>query len=141
MNRRTQLKRMLAACAGVVFGWTRARAQTGAPGRPATQNPIYLFVEMEVVPEREREMLDNFHNIFVPEARKHDGFISVRMLKLREVVLGPPQAINYRFELVYESEELRQIWIASPGHQEVWPTVERTLRNQTTYPVLLFDEV
>ena len=129
MNRRTHLKSLLAG------------AVTSQLSRAETRKPIQLFVEMEVEPSREKEMLDNYHNIFSVEARKHPGYISLKMLRLRQVVQGPPQSINYRFELIYENEELRQKWIASPEHQRVWPTIERTLKSATNYPVLLFDEV
>ena len=95
-----------------------------------------------VPPAREREMLDAFHNTFVPEAVKHEGYIRVKMLKRRSVVQGTaPAAHNYRFELEFESEELRQKWIASAGHQRVWPLVERTMTTQKDYPVVLYDEV
>ena len=48
---------------------------------------------------------------------------------------------NYRFELEFETEELRQQWIASAAHQRVWPPVERTMTTQKNYPVVLYDEV
>jgi len=103
---------------------------------------IRLYVEMDVPPAREREMLDAFHNTFVPEAVKHEGYIRVKMLKRRSIVQGAaPVAHNYRFELEFESEELRQTWIASAGHQRVWPLVERTMTTQKDYPVVLYDEV
>jgi len=130
MNRRTHVKSLLAGTTAVSAGLT---AQT--------RKPIQLFVEMEVEPSREKEMLDNFHNIFLPEATKHPGYISVKMLRLRKVVQGAAQPANYRFELIYESEELRQKWISSPEHKRVWPTVERTLKSTKDYPVVLFDEV
>jgi hypothetical protein len=130
MNRRTHVKSLLAG--GSTLGAIQAAE---------TRKPIQLFVEMEVEPRREKEMLDNFQNIFLPEAKKHAGYISVKLLRLRKVLQGPAQAINYRFELIYESEELRQKWIASPEHQRVWPTVERTLKSTKDYTVLLFDEV
>src|SRR5688572_19517541 len=103
---------------------------------------IRLYVEMDVPPAREREMLDAFHNTFVPEAVKHEGYIRVKMLKRRTVIQGStPPAHTYRFELEFESEELRQKWIASAGHQRVWPLVERTMTTQKNYPVVLYDEV
>lgn len=129
MNRRTHVKWLLTA--------STATAAEGADAK----KPIQLFVEMEVVPSREKEMLDNFHNVFLPEAKKHPGYIAIKMLRLRKVLQGPATPINYRFELIYESEELRQKWISSPEHQKVWPTVERTLKSTKDYPVLLFDEV
>jgi len=93
-------------------------------------------------PAREKEMLETFHNVFVPEAVKHQGYIRVTMLKRRAILQGTaPPHHNYRFELEFESEELRQRWIASAGHQRVWPPVERTMTTQKDYPVVLYDEV
>ena len=136
MNRRGMLRSAIATTAaalGVGRFEASARAQT---------KHIRLYVEMDVPAAREREMLDAFHNTFVPEAVKHEGYIRVKMLKRRTVVQGAtPPAHNYRFELEFESEELRQKWIASAGHQRVWPLVERTMTTQKGYPVVLYDEV
>jgi len=71
---------------------------------------------MDVAPAREKEMLEIFHNTFVPEAVKHEGYIRVKMLKRRTIIQGTaPANHNYRFELEFESEALRQKWIASPN--------------------------
>ena len=97
---------------------------------------------MDVPPAREKQLLDLFHNTFVPEAVKHEGYIRVKMLKRRTILQGtPPAHHNYRFELEFESEELRQKWIASAGHQRVWPPIERTMTTLKNYPVVLYDEV
>ena len=112
-----------------------------APATAQTKH-IRLYVEMDVAQAREREMLDTFHNVFVPEAVKHAGYIRVKMLKRRTVLQGTaPPHHNYRFELEFENEELRQKWIASAGHQRVWPQVERTMTTLKDYPVVLYDEV
>ena len=136
MNRRGILRSAFATTAAALgidrFG-AAAGAQTGH---------IRLYVEMDVPPGREREMLTAFHGTFVPEAVKHEGYIRVKMLKRRSILQGTaPPAHNYRFELEFENEELRQKWIASAGHQRVWPLVERTMTTQKDYPVVLYDEV
>jgi hypothetical protein len=103
---------------------------------------IRLYVEMDVAAGREREMLDTFHNVFVPEAVKHAGYIRVKILKRRTILQGTaPTQHNYRFELEFENEELRQKWIASAAHQRVWPQVERCMTTLKDYPVVLYDEV
>ena len=137
MERRGILKSLFA---GVAAAWG---AQFAAPQRADAQTKhIRLYVEMDVPPDREKQMLDLFHNQFVPEAVKHEGYIRVKMLKRRSVVQGSvPPAYNYRFELEFESEELRQKWIASPEHQRVWPPVEKMMRTTKDYPVVLYDEV
>ncbi len=137
MERRGILKTLLAGIAGA---WG---AQFAAPERADAQTKhIRLYVEMDVAPAREREMLDLFHNQFVPEAVKHEGYIRVKMLRRRAVIQGSvPPAHNYRFELEFESEELRQKWIASAAHRRVWPPVEATMTTTRDYPVVLYDEV
>jgi len=113
-----------------------------APRAAANEAHIRLYVEMDVAPAREREMLETFHRVFVPEAEKHPGYVRVKMLKRRAILQGTaPASHNYRFELEFESEELRQKWIASAAHQRVWPQVERNMTTLKDYPVVLYDEV
>jgi len=136
VNRRGMIKSAFAA--------TGAALGLGRFAMPATAQTkhIRLYVEMDVAAAREKEMLDTFHNIFVPEAVKHEGYIRVKMLKRRTIIQGTaPANHNYRFELEFENEELRQKWIASAEHQRVWPQVEKSITTQKTYPVVLYDEV
>ena len=136
VNRRGILRSAFVATAAAL-----GLGRFAAPARAQTRH-IRLYVEMDVPPAREREMLAAFHDTFVPEAVKHEGYIRVKMLKRRSIVQGTaPAAHNYRFELEFENEELRQKWIASPEHQRVWPLVERTMTTQRDYPVVLYDEV
>lgn len=113
----------------------RARAESGQkPG-------IVLYCDLAVDPSREKEMLDSFYGRFKPAAMKFDGYIDLKMVKIRRVVQGgPPLApnINYRFQLTYESEEKRQIWINSDVHRKLWPLIEDTVTNKD-YLVLLTD--
>jgi len=136
VHRRGIMKSALMAATAIFAGGRfarRAHAQT---------KHIRLYVEMDVPAGREREMLDTFHNVFVPEAVKHAGYVRVKMLKRRAILQGTaPAPHNYRFELEFESEELRQQWIASTGHQRVWPPVERCMTTLKDYPVVLYDEV
>ena len=104
-----------------------------------TTTPIVLELDLSVNPTKEKEMLDNFHKIFKPAAMKFEGYMDVKMLKLRSAIQGKaPQGANYRFSLTYQSEELRQKWVASDTHQKVWPTIENTLTSKD-YSVLLYD--
>ena len=136
MNRRGMIKSAFAAT-GAALGLGRFASPLSAQTKH-----IRLYVEMDVPAAREKEMLDTFHNIFVPEAVKHEGYIRVKMLKRRAIIQGTaPANHNYRFELEFENEELRQKWIASAEHQRVWPQVEKAITTQKTYPVVLYDEV
>lgn len=122
-------------------------AATSPAESPATagsgRNPIVLYCDLAIDPAREEEMLQHYHRDFKPAAEKFDGYIDLKMLKLRKVLQGgprPPEDINYRFQLTFESEEKRQIWIASDVHSKVWPLIEDTVTNRD-YIVLLTDAV
>ncbi|MHC9420703.1 hypothetical protein ACYZX9_19120 [Sphingomonas citri] len=138
MQRRSLLQLIAAIGAGPTVP---AAARAAAPMR----KPIVLYCDLAVDPAREQEMLDAFHQHFLPAAQsfRGRGFIDLKMLKLRSVIQGqpaPPAGVNYRFQLTYESEEQRQVWIRSDVHERNWPLIERTVLNRD-YLVLLTDAV
>jgi hypothetical protein len=115
---------------------------SGASAAQARRTPpIVLYCDLIVDPAREQEMLRHFHDTFKPAGAKFKGFIDLKMLKLRKVIQGYPlpTGVNYRFQLMYESEELRQIWIASKVHADLWPGIENTLLDKN-FHVSLFDD-
>src|SRR3982751_1313155 len=129
MNRRTYLK---AAAAGALPGAVVTMAAAARPG-------IQLHVDLTFDLTREKEMLNTFEQTFKPAASKQPGYVDVLLLKLRSTVMGnPPGDANYRFVLIFESEELRQKWIATATHQKVWPAVEQYLKHKN-YSVHLYD--
>ena len=102
---------------------------------------IQVHVDLAIDPVKEDEMVRYFQTVFRPAAQKFRGYVDVRMLKLRAAPVGTaPPGINYRFAITYESEELRQKWVASEIHQEVWGGMEKML-SSPDYSVLLFDVI
>ena len=102
---------------------------------------IQVHVDLAIDPAKEQEMLLYFQGVFRPAATKFRGYLDVRMLKVRAVPVGTaPAGINYRFTIVYESEDLRQKWIASDIHQEVWGGMEKML-STPDYTVILFEVI
>ena len=131
MNRRTYLKGMLAV-AGV-------QATKKAPAPAPKGRRIQLELDLAVDPKREQEMLDNFEKTFRPVARRQPGYVDLKMLKLTSAIRGPaPAGGKFRFVLTFESEELRQKWIASKDHEKVWPEIEKTLTDKN-FGILLYD--
>jgi hypothetical protein len=102
---------------------------------------IAIHLDVAVSSAKEQEMLRYFENVFRPAAVKFEGYVDVRMLKLRAALIGAaPPGVNYRFALTYQSEELRQKWVTSDIHATVWGEMEKTF-SSATYDVLLFDAV
>jgi len=141
MERRNLLKLLAATGIGAVG----AAKSPGATPKTTARKPIVLYCDLAVDPAREQEMLDAFHNHFKPAAEsfRGRGYIDLKMLKLRKIIQGgpaPAPGINYRFQLTYESEPQRQVWIKSDVHQKNWPLIENTVLNKD-YLVLLTDSV
>ena len=138
MNRRGFLK-----CAGWI-GAAKTLIPSAWAAPPSVDRPaqaIVLYCDLAVDPGREQEMLHHFHHDFKPAAEKFEGYIDLKILKLRKVVQGGPAPaanVNYRFQLTYKSEELRQRWIASEVHKKNWPLIENTVTDKG-YLTLLTD--
>ena len=129
MKRRTYLRNIVTA------GATMALPAAAAPGRRLIQ----LHVDLKVDPAKETEMLHIFHTQFAPAAARQPGYLGAKMLKLRSALQGSaPEGANYRFELIFQSEEQRQAWVKTPIHTKLWPTIENTLTAKD-YTVLLYD--
>lgn len=115
-----------------VIGSVRARAA-------ATKRPIRLQCDLAVDPAKEKEFVAYFENVFRPVARKHAGYIDLKMLKLNTAVRGGnPPGGKFRFDLTFESEELRQKWIASDDHNKNWPPLENMLTDKN-FGILVYD--
>jgi hypothetical protein len=148
MNRRSVMQRLfggiiLALSRGVVPAEARQAptpARSSPPPKAApSARPIQLHCDLAVDPKREAEMLKHFETVFKPTAAKHPGFIDLRLDKLRTNVRGPvPAGGRFRFVLTYQSEELRQKWIASADHLRVWPPIEATLTDKE-FGILVYD--
>ena len=140
MNRRSWLKVFSVGSAAALIPSGRRLLAAATDCAPA---PIVLYCDLPVDPAREQEMLDAFHNHFKPVAQRHEGYIDLKIVRLRKVIQGGPAPapdINYRFQLTYRSEALRQKWIASEDHKRNWPLIENTLKDKS-YLVLLTDSV
>jgi len=131
MKRRSCLKTMVAAGVSLSVGSAQQKAL----------NPVVLYVDMQVDPAKEKEMVNNYHTIFKPAAVKFPGYVDLKIVKLRSTLQGsPPVGMNYRFQLTFQTEEMRQKWVASDVHKKAWPTIENTLASKN-YTVLLCDAV
>ena len=108
------------------------------PARAAGALPIVLYVDLSVDPAKEKQFLAAYHDHFKPVAKKHEGYVDLTVAKIDKVLqgTGPAKSVNYRFQLTWASEELRQKWVASADHVANWPLLEKTLADKN-YTVIL----
>jgi len=102
---------------------------------------IQLHGDLSIDPKTEAEMLRYFETVYRPAAMKFAGYVDLRLLKLTSAVAGSaPAGLDYRFSITFQSEALRQQWVASDVHATVWGTLEKYLSSKS-YSFLLFDVI
>lgn len=101
--------------------------------------PIQVHGDLTLDPAREADAITYFETVYRPTARRFEGYVDLQLLKLTTAVTGTaPPGVNYRFSITFASEALRQRWVASPEHEEVWSALDGFLTvHDVTF--LLFD--
>jgi len=90
--------------------------------------PIQLHADLFIDAPRETEAVRYFETVYRPTASRFEGYIDLHLLKLQAALVGSaPHGINYRFSITFTTEALRQKWVTSDAHQEVWGTLETFL--------------
>lgn len=111
------------------------------PHSKSASSHIQLHVDLELDSSKEQELVRAFRESFQPAIRRQQGFVDVKLLKLRAIMAGNgPDSFGYRLLISFETEEDRQRWVASDTHQEVWPAIEGNLKG-SRYSVVLYDVV
>jgi heme-degrading monooxygenase HmoA len=134
MKRRSCLKAMMAAAGGALL------PAVALASPPESENrPIQLHADLAVDPAKEQDVLQFFEQKFRPAAAQQPGYIDARMLKLKSALRGAaPPGANYQFVLTFSSEALRQKWIATETHKQLWPIIEGSLTDKN-YSRLLYE--
>ncbi len=102
-------------------------------------HPIQVHGDLAIDPARETEAIHYFETIYRPTASTFEGYVDLQLLKLTTAVTGTaPPGVNYRFSITFSSEALRQQWVASPEHQQVWGALDGYLTEHDVV-FLLFD--
>jgi hypothetical protein len=129
MKRRNVLGLMAAAVA----------TKIAAAGPSASARPIQLNCDLAVNPSKEADFVKYFEDVFRPVAKKHEGYVDLKLLKLYSAVRGAtPPDCKFRFSLTYKTEPLRLKWVDSPEHAKAWPPMEAMLTD-ANFNILVYD--
>lgn len=89
-----------------------------------------LHVDLRTKEGAAPALLETYRTRFYPAIARQPGFVSVALLRGREV--------PHRLVIVFEEEEQRLSWVESALHQQVWPEMEAHCES---YQPVLFEEV
>jgi len=90
---------------------------------------MLLQIYFKVPVEKSGDFEKMYENIYVPALRKQQGYIRSDLLRvfpkdMADEIEATPTEYNYQMELVFDTEQNRRKWVASPEHQQAWTTAE-----------------
>ncbi len=94
---------------------------------------MLLQIEFEVAVENAIAFERMYHDVYTPALRKQPGYMRSTLLRLfpdeiAQEIGAAPTGLNYQLELVFDTEENRRRWVASPEHQIAWPQASALAR-------------
>jgi heme-degrading monooxygenase HmoA len=88
---------------------------------------ITLQIYLTAYEGKEKELENAYLNFFRPAIKKQEGYKNIVMLK------DDSQMRTYELNLFFETEALRQKWVASDDHQAAWPKIAACCSNASWY--------
>ena len=79
---------------------------------------VTLHVDLQAKPGAGSALEQTFREAFRPAIRAQQGFVETALLH------SDSEPDSYRLVIAFESEALRQKWVATDLHQQVWPMME-----------------
>lgn len=77
-----------------------------------------LQIYIRATDGKQEELESRFGDTFLPAISKQAGFLGAHLIRSVE------DALQYHIEFTFESEELRQGWVASDDHQAAIPVLK-----------------
>ena len=89
---------------------------------------ITLHIYLQVTPAREAELERLYRDEYTPAITRQRGFRSTALLRTydttRAEAIDARRDWTHEIDIVFETEEDRQMWAVGPEHARVWPRVE-----------------
>ncbi|MCL4236979.1 MAG: hypothetical protein KJ047_01920 [Anaerolineae bacterium] len=93
---------------------------------------LQIYFEIDTLKQAEFEAM--YTAVYVPALRQQQGYIRSSLLRifpadLAQEIGAAPTQFEYQLELVFDTEENRRRWVASPEHQRAWPQAAALARS------------
>jgi uncharacterized cupin superfamily protein len=108
----------------VVYGVALEKGKLDVTDVPLTMAKLQMFFEVEPVNFSAFEK--NYIDIYVPALRKQTGYVGSRLLRrfpddYSKKIGSPETRFNFEMELLFDTEEHRQMWTKTKEHDYAWP--------------------
>lgn len=107
----------------VIYGVALEKGKLDVTDVPLTMAKLQMF--FEVGPDKFSAFEKNYIDVYVPALRKQTGYIGSRLLRrfsddLSKKIGSPETKFTYEMELLFDTEEHRQMWTKTAEHDDAW---------------------
>ena len=125
----------------IVYGVALEKGKLDVTDVPLTMAKLQMFFEVE--PGNSEAFEKNYIDVYVPALRKQAGYLGSKLLRrfpddLSKKIGSPATKFNFEMELMFDTEEHRQMWTKTKEHDYAWP---KTAALSKSYQWLGYDVV
>lgn len=108
----------------IVYGVAHEKGKLDVTDVPLTMAKLQMFFEVE--PENFEAFEKNYIDVYVPALRKQVGYLGSKLLRrfpddFSKKIGSPVTNFNFEMELMFDTEEHRQMWTKTSEHDYAWP--------------------
>ncbi|MCX6262304.1 MAG: cupin domain-containing protein [Bacteroidia bacterium] len=108
----------------VVYGVALEKGKLDVTDVPLTMAKLQMFFEVE--PDKFEAFEKNYIDIYIPALRKQVGYVGSKLLRrfsddFSKKIGSPVTKFNFEMELMFDTEEHRQMWTKTQEHDLAWP--------------------
>lgn len=108
----------------IVYGVALEKGKLDVTDVPLTIAKLQMFFEVE--PDKYEAFEKNYIDVYVPALRKQIGYMGSKLLRrfpddFSKKIGSPNTKFNFEMELMFDSEEHRQMWTKTKEHDYAWP--------------------
>ncbi len=125
----------------IVYGIALEKGKLDVTDVPLTMAKLQMFFEVE--PQNLEAFEKNYTDVYIPALRKQVGYLGSKLLRrfpddFSKKIGSPDTKFNFEMELMFDTEEHRQIWTKTAEHDYAWP---KTAALSKSYQWLGYDVV
>lgn len=116
----------------IVYGVALEKGKLDVTDVPLTMAKLQMFFEVD--PANFGAFERNYTEVYIPALRKQTGYMGSKLIRrfpddFSKKIGSPETKFNFEMELMFDTEEHRQMWTKTKEHDEAWPKTAALARS------------
>lgn len=107
----------------IVYGIALEKGKLDVTDVPLVMAKLQMFFEVE--PDKFEAFQKSYTDVYLPALRKQVGYLGSKLLRrfpddVSKKIGSPDTKFNFEMELIFDTEEHRQLWTKAKEHEPAW---------------------